>query len=1812
MTSKVELEVLINGDRAMRAFQAKYTAMFKQLQAANKIDLKLNNSAQVLGDLRKVKAELQQINKLASQTNIRLPRQPAGGSGGGSSKPQGASSSIAKHVKDLREVEKLQKAIASTSVKFAADPNAKMQAKMMQEMVRHAQEMSRIKLKIFDPNARSEAERLAKALNGINLMRIKNEFTGAEKSVKQSMGAMRGYVTSALGNITADLVAFSVRAATAGAGAIVEASGAAIKKNMAVQSDLNAIGTLGDLTPQQLKQIDQTGKEISITYGKTRQEIGGIAIDIAQAGINQSKLNSYLSETVKLSVAARSNADIATASLIKLANNFNLTEKQASDILTQGANRSVSGLTGLGTSLQYSSGGAQKLGISAEQNIALTNILTSSGLEDSRAGTALDAAYRNVQKNPDVFRKLGIEIYDMNGNLKQGIELFEAISDGYEALSDKQKLDLLNKGFDKDGNMVLDLIGKIRKENRARYDEEQKAMQESAGMSEKISQKMLDDPAKKAEILMRKMELLQEKAGQAFAPGVDAAIKFGNEVADALLKNEDLFQEINIAATEFADYLKDNPQLVQETVEFVQELANIIGGTILDLVRDWIRFTTENKTAYEGLLKTITLTANALTGIAGIGRDLVEILFKLINGAAEVAIKIAQWSNPLNSAVASMQAFNSEQEKAKALSTGVSSGFSQGITKGRVIGGGNNEVQISEAQMYQLAALAVAESPTREGRADVAQAVFNRINAGYGADVTEVAFAPGQFEPYFGVNPQQTSTRAGAIAFLRSRGYSEEQAIAALDQSIVDFSDPAMMRNSAQHVGGRTSFKGTSEYGNFNPEEDRLRYERENFYHIDSGQTYDQLAQYQSQAPSAIVIQGAARAANSVPDRVLNSQSSGGSSTSGGTFIRVVKSGQRDENGNELLTTELVANGRVIDRIEAGAVSGRPNAQNFRLPAQSRTGSREPLPEGTYRVGSPEFSQNSFGNQALGGLWVGIEPNQSTERSALGIHVDGDRNAQPGTDGCLGYIRIDDGRRVTDFIDEYKPTELIVDYGLGSVNQQSSGGGSSGSSAPSDISDRAQEAIDRAEAREKKEEVRVAPVPVRTLPGQEYGADRDGGTRIHVGEDLDVGDGQNSVSYLGGEVLEIQDWGEYGFAALIHNAELGVTEIIAEFSHALVAVGDRIAAGTEVGSGANDVAGVSHVEIHEGRGRTHRNLDPLEYYAKVGVDPTTGRVFDGDQEHSYRIASGLREDAETERKRKEEEAKRERERLRDEQRNNEDEVREMQRREAARQREQAAEARQLALQSARTQFEGTDLAPMFDRQMEAMEIDDEFLNDISEAKERLQDLEIQQQRLTADRANEPGMKELLAQYETAIAQEKEYVRTLEERVSARQKLLQDQYAVEDNELEREVTDERAAANATRALKMQELAQREYLSTIDNGAVRAYQESRMAAATAETELSEQVRVGSEEIERQQELLDKYQAAGGDMGARRVVLLQERIASLREDLAGLQEASAIEIQLDLKVARDELDRVVAEMQTGIQQRIGEQQVARLRRNGDEFGARRLEASQQRRSIDEQYSRDRAEIEGFRDTIGSDRTDALLNDRMQQHRLDTEVVTDSLDPLKQMLPDLANGFSNLFTTIFTNFENLGQVTLGILDQLLGKLLEMAAMELFSNLFGAAGGGLLGGSGSADLMSGGGMAIPTAAAGTIGSWGQNLESLPGAIGDAARLERSLSGREPVLAMLNKDEGILNANQMVAYNRTMSSARVPSFANGSIAPISSGMGGGLNYSGGSYVFQGGGMDEATFAAFTRATDEKVHRVVSESWKSAQRPGGTLNTLGRK
>ena len=167
------------------------------------------------------------------------------------------------------------------------------------------------------------------------------------------------------------------------------------------------------------------------------------------------------------------------------------------------------------------------------------------------------------------------------------------------------------------------------------------------------------------------------------------------------------------------------------------------------------------------------------------------------------------------------------EQLAKALFEGIKKLFNQeSSSKQEDISSSSSDMVGDGSHMSTLAAIAALESGTAQGRADVAQSVYNRVGDGtYGGSVNEVLTADGQYQPTF-VDPTASSGDGTRTADVWKNVNNEDTAIAAMQyyyeqrgisknegelrkeyrSSLAAISNPVLQANAAKHVGGRTEF----------------------------------------------------------------------------------------------------------------------------------------------------------------------------------------------------------------------------------------------------------------------------------------------------------------------------------------------------------------------------------------------------------------------------------------------------------------------------------------------------------------------------------------------------------------------------------------------------------------------------------------------------------------------------------------------------------------------------------------------------------------------------------------------------------------------------------------------------------------------------------------------------------------------------------------------------------------------------------------------------------------------------------------------
>ena len=150
--------------------------------------------------------------------------------------------------------------------------------------------------------------------------------------------------------------------------------------------------------------------------------------------------------------------------------------------------------------------------------------------------------------------------------------------------------------------------------------------------------------------------------------------------------------------------------------------------------------------------------------------------------------------------------------------------------------------KISQSDYNSLLAIASAEDSDPQGRADVAQSIYNRLFAGssaYGLNfmptgrrntIKDIITGEGQYEPTFKNRSDWLNIndrKSAALALAKAKSIDISSAMQMLSETERALRNSQLQMNAQQHVGGRPSFFGTSQLNNMKGD-DALRYDMVN------------------------------------------------------------------------------------------------------------------------------------------------------------------------------------------------------------------------------------------------------------------------------------------------------------------------------------------------------------------------------------------------------------------------------------------------------------------------------------------------------------------------------------------------------------------------------------------------------------------------------------------------------------------------------------------------------------------------------------------------------------------------------------------------------------------------------------------------------------------------------------------------------------------------------------------------------------------------------------------------------------------------
>ena len=137
----------------------------------------------------------------------------------------------------------------------------------------------------------------------------------------------------------------------------------------------------------------------------------------------------------------------------------------------------------LAEGLSYATASASTMNVRLEDTIAILGMLNSQGIKGSKAGTALDATFRELIKNA---KKFGISIEDANGDLLPMPEILEKINNKLKGMGAVKKAAEIQKYFGEEGGKAIKMLIKNSKE----LEENIKYLQKSGIAAEMAAERM--------------------------------------------------------------------------------------------------------------------------------------------------------------------------------------------------------------------------------------------------------------------------------------------------------------------------------------------------------------------------------------------------------------------------------------------------------------------------------------------------------------------------------------------------------------------------------------------------------------------------------------------------------------------------------------------------------------------------------------------------------------------------------------------------------------------------------------------------------------------------------------------------------------------------------------------------------------------------------------------------------------------------------------------------------------------------------------------------------------------------------------------------------------------------------------------------------------------------------------------------------------------------------------------------------------------------------------------------------------------------
>jgi len=317
---------------------------------------------------------------------------------------------------------------------------------------------------------------------------------------------------------------------------IVGIGAAATKLGMDFEAQMSRVQAISGATGEELEKLNEVALDLGASTAFSASEVAMAMENLASAGFTTNEIVAALPGNLDLAASSGTNLAVATDIAASILRGFQLDAAEAgrvADVLAEAANRTNAGVEDMGEAMKYIAPVANAMGLSLEETAAAVGILSDAGIKGSQAGTTLRRALTRLTKPTDdmivVMRRLGVEFFDAEGNMKSLAEIISELEKGTKGLTQEQRNQALATLF---GQEALSGMLVLIEKGPDALKELTEGFENSSGAAKAAADIMMNNTKGAIEEMMGALETAGIKIFQAVAPTItDLATKVG-ELAD--------------------------------------------------------------------------------------------------------------------------------------------------------------------------------------------------------------------------------------------------------------------------------------------------------------------------------------------------------------------------------------------------------------------------------------------------------------------------------------------------------------------------------------------------------------------------------------------------------------------------------------------------------------------------------------------------------------------------------------------------------------------------------------------------------------------------------------------------------------------------------------------------------------------------------------------------------------------------------------------------------------------------------------------------------------------------------------------------------------------------------------------------------------------------------------------------------------------------------------------------------------------------------------------------------------------------------